>query len=94
MQLSREIRFLEKAIVNPVTKGSSYDYSSMKNIFEKSIVARNDIKPGATITENDLALKKPGDGIAPYELESIVGRKSKNYLKQDQKLTWDDLSDD
>ena len=36
--LSREIGFLEKAIVNPVTKGSSYDYSSMKNIFERVLL--------------------------------------------------------
>ena len=36
--LSREIRFLEKAIVNPVTKGSSYDYSSMKNISKRVLL--------------------------------------------------------
>ena len=92
--LVKEIRFLEKALDHPVSKGSSFDYRGMKNIFEKSIVAASDIKAGAVINEKDLALKKPGGGIAPVELHSIVGRIAKNQIYQDQQLTWDDLSDD
>lgn len=42
----------------------------------RSIVSIRDIKVGETITETDLYAKRPGTGIAPNEIDKIVGHKA------------------
>ncbi len=44
-----------------------------KPIARKSIVARRDIKAGELLTEENLAVKRPGTGISPMLWDSVVG---------------------
>lgn len=63
--------------------------SEMKNqlLVRKSIVAKNFIKKGEFLTENNLTVKRPGSGISPMKWEEIVGRKAVSDFEPDQIIT-------
>jgi sialic acid synthase len=58
----------------------------------KKIVAARDLPAGYTIRREDLALKSPGDGLPPYELEKVIGRVTLQPLSEDDDVTFDVLS--
>lgn len=60
--------------------------SELKNIdvVRKSIIAKIDIKKGEILTTNNLTAKRPGSGISPYKLDSILGKKAKKNFKKDE----------
>lgn len=58
----------------------------------KSIVVVADVEAGHRLAAGDLAIKRPGSGIAPKHIESVTGRTMARSLKKDSVLTWDDLA--
>lgn len=46
---------------------------SRRNV-RKSIFAKNDIEKGSIINESDIEFKRPGIGIAPSEMDDVVGK--------------------
>lgn len=58
----------------------------------KSVVLNRDITAGERLTENDIAVKRPGYGIAPKYFEQIVGRTLAADMEKDAVLTWNDLA--
>ena len=78
------IRNIEKAIGGDGTKHVSE--SELKNITiaRKSIVAACDIKAGETFTEQNLTVKRPGNGISPMRWEEVIGTKAiRNFSEDD-----------
>jgi len=59
----------------------------------KKLVAARDLAAGTRLTEADVALKSPGDGMAPYELDNIVGKVTCRDLKEEENITFVDLLD-
>jgi N,N'-diacetyllegionaminate synthase len=73
------IRNIEIALGSNIKKPSP---SEIVNIFavRKSIVANQNIKKGELLTENNISIKRPGDGISPMKWDEIIGTiASKNY---------------
>ena len=64
-----------------------------KNIFfmRRSIHASEDIKEGELIKENTIKITRPVDGIEPWFLEIILGKKIRNNVKKDEPIKWEDL---
>lgn len=62
--------------------------AEVKNIAiaRKSIVANCEIKQGEIFTENNLACKRPGDGISPMMWNNIMGTKAKRDFKKDERI--------
>ncbi|MBK7015859.1 MAG: N-acetylneuraminate synthase family protein [Sulfuritalea sp.] len=58
----------------------------------KSIVVARNVAAGERLTTSDLAVKRPGYGIAPKYLEQVVGRLANERLEQDAVLNWSDLA--
>jgi N-acetylneuraminate synthase/sialic acid synthase len=58
----------------------------------KKIVAARDLPAGHALRREDLALKSPGDGLAPYELEKVIGRVTLQSLSEDDDITFDVLN--
>jgi N-acetylneuraminate synthase len=81
-----------KMRASPVDKDDVRPFAEMKRIFEKSIVLRQAGSKGAKLTLDDLAFKKPGDGIPAARYGEVVGRLLNRDLVVDHKLSWDDLS--
>lgn len=62
-----------------------------RSIARKSLVAARDIAKGDMIGLDDLAIKRPGDGISSFEIKQIIGSISKNNIFKDQIIKYDDL---
>jgi len=58
----------------------------------KSIVLDRDVVAGHRLTAGDLAVKRPGTGIAPKHFDQIVGRAVARAMASDAVLQWDDLA--
>lgn len=76
---------------NPVDKDDLSDVGEMKRVFEKSIVTARALSEGHKIRTEDIAFKKPGDGISPARLGEVLGREISCPLPADHKITPDDL---
>lgn len=59
--------------------------------FRRSAVAKENLKSGHILNNEDLLFKRPGSGISPDEIKHLTGRKIKQDLIKDQVLCWDDL---
>jgi N-acetylneuraminate synthase len=58
----------------------------------KSVVLNRNVKAGERLTEQDIAVKRPGYGIGPKYFEQIVGRTVAADMEKDAVLTWNDLA--
>jgi N,N'-diacetyllegionaminate synthase len=77
------IRNIEMALGNYEKKPSSSESLNIEAA-RKSIIARQIIKKGDLLTEENLIAKRPGNGISPMEWYNFVGTiASKNYEKDD-----------
>ena len=76
----------------PVDKNDVTPYRDMKRIFEKSVVAARPIVAGSILTPDDLAFKKPGDGIPAAGYETVIGKTVKADLPADHKFVEDDFA--
>lgn len=75
----------------PVDKNAIAPYQDMKRVFEKSIVAAQPIKAGTVLSRDNLAFKKPGDGILAAKYKDVIGKKVKSDLPSDHKFVEDDF---
>ena len=60
--------------------------------FRRSLYVVQDIKAGDMLTRENVRAIRPGNGLAPKHLESVLGRKAKVPLTKGTALTWDLLS--
>lgn len=57
----------------------------------RSIVSIKDIPKGKILDQDDIWCKRPGTGIPSHEMENIIGKKTKNIIKKNSLLMWEDL---
>jgi len=60
-------------------------------LIRKSIVARDALSAGHKITLEDLAFKRPLNGIEPFDLDKVLGQTLTRALEADQPLQWADF---
>lgn len=89
-QMICAIRNVEKALGGGIKKIADCEKKNLVAV-RKSIVAAKDLTIGQKISERDVAIKKHGSGIAPQYLKKIVGRKTKEPIKEDEVITWEML---
>ncbi|MDU0363147.1 N-acetylneuraminate synthase family protein [Rhizobium sp. 25PS6] len=58
----------------------------------KSVILSRAMKAGDTIGTSDIAIKRPGYGIAPKDFDQVMGRKLARDMSEDAVLKWDDLN--
>ena len=59
----------------------------------KALVAARDLPAGHTLTEADIAMKSPGEGLPPYEFDQLVGRTLRHPVSEDNALTFELLEE-
>lgn len=79
----KAIRNIEKALGSG-NKVPSASESKNKSIARKSIVAASDIKEGEVFTEENLTVKRPGDGISPMLWFDVIGQKAARDFQTDE----------
>jgi sialic acid synthase SpsE len=55
----------------------------------KKLVAVRDLPAGHVLTAADIAIKSPGDGLAPYYLDRVLGQVLTQEIRVDQAITMD-----
>lgn len=61
----------------------------IRDVVRKSIVAKKDVENGSTITDGMVTIKRPGTGIPPHFLNTLIGKTTNCDIKKDAILTWD-----
>lgn len=79
----KAIRNIELALGNGIKKPSNSEIPNIK-IVRKSIVAKIAIKKGEIFNENNLTIKRPGNGINPMKWDKLIGTKSKKDYNEDE----------
>jgi N-acetylneuraminate synthase len=85
------IRDVETMLANEVDKDDLSPYGEMKDIFEKSLVASEDLPVGTELKREHLAFKKPGDGIKAADYSQWLGRRLARAVSANTQLTPDDF---
>ncbi len=78
------IRNIEQALGDGIKKVSESEKGNI-SVARKSIVAACSIKRGELLSENNLTVKRPGNGLSPMRWEEVIGTKAiKDYNEEDQ----------
>lgn len=78
-EMVRGVRHVSMALGSPLKRVSPSEKRNM-TAARKSIVAAVDIKKGDVFSEENLTVKRPGNGISPMQWDSIIGRTAlRNY---------------
>jgi len=81
----RAIRNIEKAMGDGIKKPSTSEIKK-KLIVRKSIVAAKEIKKGEVLSEETLAVKRPGNGMSPLEWDRVIGKRAKRNFTEDEMI--------
>jgi len=79
------IRNIEKALGDGIKKPSKSETPN-KTIVRKSIVAKKAIKKGEILSEDNLSIKRPGNGISPMRWDEIIGTIAQKDYEEDELL--------
>lgn len=79
----RAIRNIERALGSSIKQPSPSESKNM-SVARKSLVARIAIQKGEIFTEENLCVKRPGNGISPMRWDEVLGTHAKkNYAEDD-----------
>ena len=81
--LVKAIRNTEKVLGSGV-KTVTASEAKNKDVARKSIVAKVEIKKGEVFTEENLTVKRPGNGISPMKWYDVLGKTAKRDFSLDE----------
>ena len=81
-EMVRGIRLVDKARGSFVKAPVELELE-VRDVARRSIVAKVDIPEDTVITEDMLAFKRPGTGVAPKDINKIVGKRTKSLIETD-----------
>jgi len=84
------IRNIELAMGNGIKAASESEQKNL-NIVRRSLHLTSNLKKGHILSEKDLILKRPGDGISAVQIDLVLGKKIKLDLENDHKLFFNDF---
>ena len=70
-----------------VLGGSKRRFASIGDIIVvtvKDAIPRGKVKKGEVLSENNLVVKRPGEGISPMKWDEVVGTKAKRDYNEDE----------
>ncbi|MBN2964209.1 N-acetylneuraminate synthase [Sulfurospirillum sp. T05] len=79
----KAIRNIELALGSSIKKPSKSEMPN-KAIVRKSIVAKKAIKKGDILSEGNITIKRPGNGISPMRWDEIMGTVALKDYKEDE----------
>ena len=60
-------------------------------LIRRALVARRPLKKGEKLTREMVEIKRPAAGIAPDDIEKVLGKRLVCDLEDDQPITWSSL---
>lgn len=89
--MMERLRDVEAALGDGAKSGPRAEEREMYEKGRRSLHARRRITKGEVISQDMIATKRPGFGIAPHLLEVVVGRSARADIEEDQWITWEML---
>lgn len=77
------IRNVEKSLGDGVKQPAQSEKNNM-TIARKSIIAKKYIKNGEVFTEDNITVKRPGNGISPMKWFEVIGKKAPKDFEEDE----------
>lgn len=74
-EMVKAVRNIEKALGTGEKRVADSEKSNIE-VARKSIVAACDIRKGEVLTEDNLAVKRPGNGISPMAWDEVIGTRA------------------
>ncbi len=91
-ELVKGVRLLERAFGAHHDKDAeARELATMRNHFNKGLVAATPIAAGTIIERRHLDAKKPCLGIPVASYREVIGKRARADLAQDAHIKWDDL---
>ncbi len=81
--LVKEVRMCETALGDKTKKVTKSEEKNIA-IARKSIVAKINIKKGEILTEDNITVKRPGNGISPMKWYDVLGTKASRDFIEDE----------
>ncbi len=87
-EMVKTIRLIEKALGDGIKQPTA---SEIKNIIvaRRSIHIKHDLPKGHKLSEDDLIMKRPGEGISPMKYQEVIGKTLLDDLAADTMLQED-----
>jgi N-acetylneuraminate synthase/N,N'-diacetyllegionaminate synthase len=85
--LVRGIRNIEAALGDGVKRPMPSELDTLR-VARKSLVAARALRAGEELVKDAVAVKRPGTGISPAELERALGRRVRRDLAADDVIDW------
>ncbi len=82
-EMVKAIRNIEKALGSSIKKPTPSEKPNI-TVARKSIVANCEIKKGEKFSEDNLAIKRPGNGISPMRWDEVLGMVAQKDYKVDE----------
>lgn len=89
-EMVKKIREVE-TILGEKEKKPTKSEMGIRKVARKSIIAMKDIHKGTKITKDMIIIKRPGTGIEPKFLNSVVGKKAEESIKKNEMISWENL---
>ena len=90
-KMVRDLRRSRKALGDGIKRPYESEINPLIKMGKK-LVAACDLPAGHTIRREDIAIKSPGNGMAPYELDKVIGRITLRPLKTDENIDFEILN--
>lgn len=85
------IRHVEASLGTGIKAPAPCELPNM-SVARKSIVAARSLTAGHKLRDEDLDIKRPGNGIAPKFVPALLGRTLQCDIERDTMIRWDDLA--
>ncbi len=89
-KLVRDLRRAEVALGDGVKRVYPSEEKPLFKMAKKLVAARN-LPVGHILTREDIAIKSPNDGLAPCEIERVIGKVTVRPLQEDENISFEDL---
>jgi N-acetylneuraminate synthase/sialic acid synthase len=89
-KMVRDLRRARLALGDGVKRVYPSELSALTKMGKKVVAARN-LPVGHVLRPEDIAIKSPGDGLPPYELDRVIGRTLTRPLHEDEDISFESL---
>ncbi len=90
-KLVRDLKRTREAMGDGVKRTYDSEVNPITKMGKKLVAARN-LAVGHMLRREDIAIKSPGDGLQPYEIDKVLGRVILTEMREDDDITYEALN--